>query len=585
MKKHLILIGAAIVAFVFQAEAAKPNVLDLKHCLTDSTIIYPHSFETDSQKLLDNWYVKNYTSVDDSYKRTSDVEVSDEVIIRRLQELPTVIEMPFNDVVKSYIKRYTKHGRAQLSAMLGLSHYYMPIFEQALEAQGLPLELKYLPVIESALDPNAVSPSGAGGLWQFILVAAKGVGLEVTSLVDERRDPYLSSEKAAGLLKDLYQIYGDWHLAIAAYNCGPGNVNKAIRRATGQDENAIYDFWSIYQYLPKETRGYVPAFIAANYVMTYYKEHNISPVLATKPLVTDTVLISDRVHMQQISDVLDIPMNELRILNPQFRADIIPGSASRQYTLILPAQQIQAYILSEDQIIERNKEKYARREVVEPGGDATELFVYDENGNVVAPQEEAQLTQQDQESADDLAYINEKVAEKSGATVKTITHKVKAGETLASIAAMYGVEAADIKEANHLRRNAVRTGQQLRITTQKEVTENGDTQVAESRSRKSNNSKVTANADTKKAETKKEKTSKKKESSKKKASTKKKKAKTTSHKVKSGESLSTIAGKYGVTVNELKKANNLKGNTIHPGDKLKVPSKKKSKSKSKKRRR
>ena len=569
MKRTLILIST-LLALTFSSQAARENVLDLKHCLTDSTIIYPQSFETDSQKLLENWYVRNYTSVDDSHNKTSDVEVEDEVIIRRLQQMPTIIEMPFNDVVKSYIKRYTKHGRAQLSAMLGLSHYYMPIFEQALEAEGLPLELKYLPVIESALDPNAVSSSGAAGLWQFILVAAKGVGLEVNSLVDERRDPYLASEKAAGLLKDLYQIYGDWHLAIAAYNCGPGNVNKAIRRATGQDENAVYDFWSIYQYLPKETRGYVPAFIAANYVMTYYKEHNIAPVLATKPLVTDTVLISERVHMQQISDVLDIPMNELRILNPQFRADIIPGSDLRQYTLILPAQQVQAYIVSKEQIISRNKEKYPPRDVVQPGGDAAELFVYDENGNLVAGDASAALSAQDQQSQQDMDFINSKVAEKDRSKGVTIIHKVKAGETLSSIAQMYDVQPSAIKEWNHLRRNAVRTGQQLRVTTTKVpegatlASQPAQTQKVEKQSTTTQKKQSTTS------------------SSKKQSSSSKKKS-SQSHKVKSGESLAKIASKYGVTVNELKKANNLKGNTIHPGDKIKIPSKKKSKSKKRRR--
>ena len=579
MRKKILFIGAVLMALATTTlHANKQNVLDLKHCLTDSAIIYPHSFETDSQKLLENWYVKNYTSVGASYKNTNDVEVTDEVIIERLQQMPTIIEMPFNDVVKSYINRYTKYGRAQLSAMLGLSHYYMPIFEQALEAQGLPLELKYLPVIESALDPNAVSTSGAAGLWQFILVAAKGVGLEVNSLIDERRDPYLSSEKAAGLLKDLYQIYGDWHLAIAAYNCGPGNVNKAIRRASGNDENAVYDFWSIYQYLPKETRGYVPAFIAANYVMTYYKEHNIAPVLATKPLVTDTVLISNRIHLQQISDVLDIPMNELRILNPQFRADMIPGTASRQYTLVLPSQQIQAYIISEDQIINRNKEKYAHREVVQPGGDASELFEYDADGNIVVSNIVADnQSQEDKQSADDMNYINQKVAEKSGQTGKMVTHKVKAGETLSSIAKMYGVDPLEIKEQNHLRRSAVRTGQQLRITA-KVLPEGGDYQVLQTEAKNVSTQQATQQTSTKKKES--ASTSTKQKS---KSSTKKKSSTNTTHKVKSGESLAKIASKYGVTVNELKKANNLKGNTIHPGDKLKVPSKKKSKSKKKKR--
>lgn len=572
----------AILMLMTLSMSARQNVLDIKHALTDSTIIYPESFETDSRKLLENWYVQNYTTLDDSYSKKSDVEVSDEVIIERLQAMPTIIEMPFNDVVKSYIKRYTKHGRAQVAGMLGLSHYYMPIFEQALEAQGLPLELKYLPVIESALDPNAVSSAGAAGLWQFVLVAARGVGLEVNSLIDERRDPYLSSEKAAALLKDLYEIYGDWHLAIAAYNCGPGNVNKAIRRVSGQDDSATYDFWSIYGHLPKETRGYVPAFIAANYVMTYHTEHNIAPVLATKPLVTDTIMVSERVHLQQISDVLDIPIDELRLLNPHFRADIIPGTPSRQCTLILPSQQIHAYIVSEEQILNRNKEKYARREVVEPGVDASESFAYDENGNLMLPQEQQQaLTEKEKEVQEDMEFINQKVAEKRG-EAQTIIHKVKAGESLATIASLYDVDPADIKRDNNLRRNAVRVGQQLRVTTTKQVEDATVAKTNQAPAQKVEKKTTTEKTEKKTASTKNEKSS-KKESSKKKKSSKKSSNKT--HKVKSGESLSTIAAKHGVTVNELKKANNLKGNTIHPGDNLKVPSKKKSKSKSKKRKR
>jgi len=317
------LLAAAVLSGVAKNNN-KQNVLDLKTSITDSAIVYPESFEADTQKLLESWFIKNYTASDNRYATEPDVDVSDEEMVKRLSALPTVIEMPYNQIVRSYIDRYTKKGRAQIAAVLGLSLYYMPIFEQALEEQGLPLELKYLPIIESGLNPNAVSKHGATGLWQFMLGTAKGLGLEVTSLVDERRDPYVSSERAASYLKDLYATYGDWSLAIAAYNCGPGNVNKAIRRAGGEAKD--HDFWSIYNYLSPETRWYVPMFIAANYVMTYYPEHNISPVLPVKPLVMDTLQVANRVHFNQISKVLDIPVEELRILNPQFRADVIPGT-------------------------------------------------------------------------------------------------------------------------------------------------------------------------------------------------------------------------------------------------------------------
>lgn len=283
MKRYFLVALLTAASLTGFAKTGKnSNVLNLKSSITDSAIVYPESFEADTQKLLEGWFIKNYTATDNRYATESDIEMSDDEMIKRLSALPTVIEMPYNQIVRSYIDRYTKRGRAQIAAILGLSLYYMPIFEQALEEQGLPLELKYLPVIESGLDPNAVSKHGATGLWQMMLGTAKGLGLEVNSLVDERRDPYVASERAASYLKDLYSAYGDWTLAIAAYNCGPGNVNKAIRRAGGDAKD--HDFWSIYNYLSPETRGYVPMFIAANYVMKYYPDHNISPVLPVKPL-------------------------------------------------------------------------------------------------------------------------------------------------------------------------------------------------------------------------------------------------------------------------------------------------------------
>lgn len=366
---------------------------------------------------------------------------------KRLSSLPTVIEMPYNQIVRSYIDRYTKRGRAQVAAILGLSLYYMPIFEQALEEQGLPLELKYLPVIESGLDPNAVSRHGATGLWQMMLGTAKGLGLQVNSLVDERRDPYVASERAAAYLKDLYSTYNDWSLAIAAYNCGPGAVNKAIRRAGGEAKD--HDFWSIYNYLSPETRGYVPMFIAANYVMNYYPKHNISPVLPVKPLVMDTIQVAERIHFNQISKVLDIPVDELRILNPQFRADIIPGTPELPYTLILPSQQIHAYLMSENEIRNFEPDKYAHRSTVEPGEVPTDAMLAVET---------TEVWPEDNGEADvALAATHGKPS--------VIVHKVVAGETLGSIAEKYGVSPAEIRKSNNLRRNAVRIGQQLRIST------------------------------------------------------------------------------------------------------------------------
>ena len=301
-------------------EVALPDSMEI--LVSDSTEVYPESMEADLNTLLTNWYIQQYAVVDNSCLENSvNVDYPDSVYIRKLSQLPTVIEMPYNSVVRRYIDMYVQRRRALVENLLGLSTYYMPIFEEALEREGLPLELKYLPIIESALRPDATSRAGAAGLWQFMVKTGKSMGLEVNSLVDERRDPIKSSAMAARYLKDLYGIYHDWALAIASYNCGPGNVSKAIRRSGGKT-----DYWEIYPYLPRETRGYVPAFIAVNYVMNYYNDHNICPVLTRRPLLTDTVQVTRRVHLKQISDVLQIPIEEIRSLNPQYRRDIIPGN-------------------------------------------------------------------------------------------------------------------------------------------------------------------------------------------------------------------------------------------------------------------
>ena len=546
MKKLIILITALSGMFGINAQNKQGNVLDLKHSITDHAIVYPESFEADTQKLLESWFVKNYTATDDRYATERDVTVSDEVIIERLKALPNVIEMPYNQVVRSYIERYTRDGRAQVPALLGLGLYYNPIFEQSLEEQGLPLELKYLPMIESSLDPNAVSKHGAAGLWQFMLSTAKGLGMEVNSVIDERRDPYLSSEMAATYLKGLYDSYGDWSLAIAAYNCGPGTLNKAIRRAGGEPKD--HDFWSVYNYLPEETRGYVPAFIAVNYVMNYYPEHNISPVLPTAPLVMDTIHVTDRIHFEQISQVLDIPVEELRILNPQYRADVIPGTKDNPRNLILPSQQIHAYLMSEEDIKNYEADKYSLRGVVQPG---------ENQGDALAVVEDTEIW------SAPISTKSSKVETNGGK--QTIIHKVKAGETLASIAKTYEVKPEDIKTANNLRRNAVRVGQQLRISTSspQAVMESTVATVTGKNNTSNNNQKATTQKKTSSGNT---------------------SATASSHTVKKGETLSVIAKRYGVTIAALKNANGLKNDNIRAGQKLKIPAKTSTGTSKKKRR-
>lgn len=555
-KLFTISVAACAICMSGAPRAPKGNVLDVKESITDSNIVFPESFETDTQKLLESWYMKNYTATDDKYL-SSDVKTTDDQIRQRLSQLPTVIEMPFNSIVRTYIDRYTQRGRAQVAATLGLANYYMPIFEQALEEAGLPLELKYLPVVESALNPNAVSKHGATGLWQFMLATGKGLGMEVNSLVDERRDPYVSSRKAARYLKDLHSTYGDWSLAIAAYNCGPGAVNKAVRRAG----DGKHDFWSIYEYLSPETRGYVPAFIAANYVMNYYPEHGISPVIPTKPLVTDTVGVAGRVHFNQISEVLDIPVEELRLLNPQFRADLIPGSPEKPYMLILPSQQVHAYIVSEDQIKGHEAERYARRDVVEPGDMPSESSVEMEMADPSAADVRQTI------AADNLpAEEPARPARQTPAAGKPATHKVAAGETLASIAALYGVTPAEVKRWNNLRRNSVRVGQQLRVAVdaQAETSVSADSSVPASRQQVSP---AKAKRQSKSA------------SSSKKGKKGRKEAKPTQHSIKNGENLTVIAKKYGVSVDEIKRANNMKDDDIRAGKSIKIPSKGSSKKK------
>lgn len=432
--RHIAL-SAALCAAALCAQA-RPSILTLADAAADSTVVFPESVETDVNRMMQNWYLQNYTALDKEVDNRPDVATTDAELIERLQAIPTTIEMPFNSVVRQYIDMYTGRKRSLVESMLGMSLYYMPIFEQAIEKEGIPIELKYLPVIESAMNPDAVSRAGAVGLWQIMLPTARGLGLEINTLVDERRDPVRSSEAAARYLRELYDIYKDWSLAIAAYNCGPGNVNKALRRA---GDDARKDFWAIYPYLPRETRGYVPCFIAATYVMNYYNKHNISPALAKKPIVTDSVHVNRRVHFQQIADILKLPVEQLQVLNPQYRKQEIPGTPDRPWPLVLPANQTYAYIMSEDAIADHNADLYARRDVVEPatGMEARPATVDGQEGEWVV--------------TEDVKW-----------------HKVRHNETMASIAKRYGVSLKSLKRWNGNIRKP-RRGQSVKIVSTKRV--------------------------------------------------------------------------------------------------------------------
>lgn len=308
-------------------------------------IEFPEAMAYNLDSLLNLYMAKAYLGeADDCNMQDYNPTYSEEEYIDRLSRIPSIMEMPYNEVVQQFIDRYCAHLRHSVSYMLGASNFFIPIFEEALEMYQLPLELKYLPVIESALNPNAISHAGAAGLWQFTLVTGKQYGLQVNSLVDERRDPVKSTYAAVHYLSDLYKIFGDWNLVIAAYNCGPANIIKAIHRANGEK-----DYWQIYPYLPKETRGYVPAFVAANYIMTYYSLHNICPMTTQLPAKTDTVMVNCDIHLEQVAEVMGINIDQLRSLNPMYRRDIVPG-ATELSPIRLPLTETGRFIDLQDSI-------------------------------------------------------------------------------------------------------------------------------------------------------------------------------------------------------------------------------------------
>ena len=312
----------------------------------DTSLELPEGMqEQEIDSLFLDWQTRNFLFFDESCETTGqNPEFDAQTYAQRLSRLPNVIDMPYNNVVQKYISLYSGRLRSSVAVMLGRGNFYNPIFEEALESYQIPLELKYLPVIESALNPTATSKAGAVGLWQFMIGTGKQYGLEVTSLIDERRDPIKSSYAAARYLHDLYGIFGDWTLVIASYNCGPNNITKAIKRAGGAK-----DYWAIYPYLPAETRGYVPAFIAANYIMNYYCDHNICPINTKLPMGTDTIQVCRNIRMERIAEVCGISGEQLKALNPQYRTTLIPGEA-HPCTLRMPTAAISAFIEAGDSI-------------------------------------------------------------------------------------------------------------------------------------------------------------------------------------------------------------------------------------------
>lgn len=388
---------------------------DLNSIFTDKMESLFHSWEIQNRFLPDSSEV-----VFNSYPSN----LPDSVYAQRLKDIEQVVDLTYNPVVKRYIQMYTEKRREMVEIMLGLSAYYFPIFEETLDKYDMPLEIKYLAIIESALNPTARSRVGANGLWQFMYGTAKNMELEITSFVDERCDPIKATDAAVRYLAMLHDVYGDWHLAIAAYNCGPGNVNRAIRRSGGKT-----NYWEIYYRLPRETRGYVPAFIAATYAFEYHREHNLIPRYPDISLLVDTVMITDYLHFDQVVANMDIEKEELRTLNPMYRRDVIPAKASKPYPLVLPNDKILDFIDMDTTVFAYEREKYfPNNTLINPTTSNSSYFT----------------------------PVDIKGKEK-------VVYTVKPGDNVGFISSWFHVRTADLRYWNNIHRDVIRVGQKLAV--------------------------------------------------------------------------------------------------------------------------
>ena len=488
------------------------------------TSILPEDYTAEiSDSLLNLWYAHTVVNdIDDSESFDMDSvkfesNVPDQVYIERIEKMNSFITLPYNEVVRNYIILYSEKMPTKMSHILGLCNYYMPVFQEVLNKYNLPEELKAMAVIESALNPVAVSRAGAKGMWQFMYSTAKMYGLHIDSFVDERLDPFKSADAAARYLEDAYEIFGDWNLAIASYNCGAGNVNKAIRRSGGKRA-----FWDIYPYLPRETRGYVPAFVGALYAMTYYKEHGIKPEAIEMPIRVDTFKINKMMHLKQVSELVGIPLEEVKNLNPQYTHDVVPGN-SREYLLRLPYTYTNSFIANEDSLYTYKADQYL--------SPATLKKIVD------------------------------------GADGERIVYKVKSGDYLGRIASKYRCSVAQIKKWNGLKSNNLRVGQKLVIYRGGSSSSSAAASTAKPASsttaaKPANN---TATASKPAGSTSQTSTS---------ASTSSTSGEYTTYTIKSGDSFYSIAKNYpGVSAQDIMNFNKLSSSKIQPGMKIKIPKK------------
>ena len=514
---------------------------------------------TDS--LLNLWYAKQLEMEEndeefDLNDTTFESNVPDEIYIERIKKMNSFIQIPYNDIVRNYIILYSEKMPKKMPQMLGLCKHYMPIFEEILDRYGLPEELKAMAIIESAMNPRAESKVGAKGLWQFMYQTAKIYGLHIDSYVDERMDPVKSCDAAAQYLLDSYNMFGDWNLAIASYNCGAGNVRKAIKRAGGSRK-----FWDIWPYLPKETRTYVPAFVGALYTLEYYKEHGIKPESVTLPLpnTIDTLVITKQLHLQQVCDFTGASLDELKDLNPQYRHAIIPGH-EREYILRLPYQYTSSFIENEDTLYKHNTAVYfdpVTIKKIQEDGDGVRTIYKVQNGDYlgkIASKHRvsvAKIKKWNNLKSDNIRVGQKLVIYKGGSgpavsessssssssstssssssSETKITYTVKKGDVLSKIAESHGVKLAKIKEWNNLKNDNIKVGQKLTIYTK----------GGPSSSTSSSSSSATGHS---------------------------------TYTVKSGDTFYSIAKNYpGVSAQNIMDYNGIKSTKLKPGMTLKIP--------------
>ena len=489
---------------------------------------------------VDSLWMKELTSLDLYKTITEDIEnvnfdaavdyeLPTELLKERLaaMDAKSPFNIEYNQGLENIIKSFLKNRKKSFERLMGVSEYYFPLFEEALAKQNVPLEIKYLAVVESALNPRAVSKMGATGLWQFMYHTGKQYGLKIDSYIDERSDPLKSSEAATKYMTNMYKMFGDWDLVLASYNSGPGNVAKAIRRSGGQK-----NYWNIRKNLPKETQGYVPAFLATMYLYEYHKEHGMVPQRATvQHFATDTIMIKQQLSFKQIGDLLDVPVAQLQLLNPSYKLNVIPFYKDQSNFLRLPQDKIAIFASNESQIYAYAEHELNKRE--RPFTSTRALAAKDSSSS----------------------------STKSSNGSKTTYYKVKRGDNLGSLANKYDVSTSQIKKWNNLKSNTIAYGKSIKIITNgtevKSLKKESIIDDAPSEIISKNQSIVSKSA---KGETAVTRGAESKEN-------------VSSYLVQKGDNLYTIAQKYNVTVAELQEWNNISNDNLQYGASLQIASK------------